>query len=162
MSMSFLRRVALVGLVALGAGCEGDRPAPAPDAVAVAAKKPTVVFVTANGEVPVVVDVARTGPQREQGLMWVEHLAAGRGMLFLMGQPERQLTFWMKNTYIPLDMVFVNAAMEVAGIVEKAEPLTLSPRRVDEPSLYVVEVPGGWCAKVGVVPGVKVRFEAID
>lgn len=165
MSTSFIRSAVLaaIGCALVGVvGCEGERPAPPVDAVVVAPKKPTVVFLTAKGEVPVVVDVARTPTQREQGLMWVEHLAPGRGMVFLMGAPERQLTFWMKNTYIPLDMIFVNAAFEVVGIVEKAEPLTLSPRRVDKPSSYVVEVPGGWAARSGVVPGVKVRFEAVE
>lgn len=165
MSQAPLSRLVVVvaGLCAIAglAGCEGERPAPAADVVVVAPKKPTVVFVTAKGEVPVLVDVARTPTQREQGLMWVEHLAAGRGMLFLMG-PERPLTFWMKNTYIPLDMIFVSAGFEVVGIVEKAEPLTLTPRRVDEPSSYVIEVPGGWAAKVGIEPGVKVRLEGID
>ena len=157
--------VAVAGVWALAgfAGCEGERPAPAaaPEVVVAAPKRPTVVFLTARGEVPVLVDVARTAAEREKGLMFVEHLPAGRGMLFLMG-PERILTFWMKNTYIPLDMVFVNAALEVVGVVAKAEPLTLSPRNVDKPSSYVVEVPGGWAEKVGVVAGVKVRFESVD
>ncbi len=141
--------------------CEGTRPAP--DAVTVAAPKrvPTVVFVTDKGEVPVVVDVAKTPTQREQGLMWVEHMADNRGMVFLMG-PERLLTFWMKNTYIPLDMIFVNAKMEVVGVVAKAEPHTLDPRRVNAPSSYVVEVNGGWAERNGVKQGTKVRFEAVE
>jgi len=160
-----LHRAAFVitlAIAALGA-CEGERPAAVPAEVTapVAPKRPTVVFVTPGGEVPVVVDIARTDGEREKGLMYVDHLPAGRGMLFLMGA-ERPLTFWMKNTYIPLDIIFVSANREVVGIVAKAEPLTLTPRRVDKPSAYVVEVPGGWAEKVGVVPGVKARFEGVD
>ena len=157
--------VALAGVWAFAglAGCEGERPAPAaaPEVVVAAPKRPTVVFLTARGEVPVLVDVARTAAEREKGLMFVEHLPAGRGMLFLMG-PERILTFWMKNTYIPLDMIFVNAKMEVVGVVAKAEPHTLDPRRVNAPSSYVVEVNGGWAERNGVKQGTKVRFEAVE
>lgn len=141
--------------------CEGTRVTP--DAVAVPPPKrvPTVVFITDKGEVPVLVDIAKTPTQREQGLMWVEHMADNRGMVFLMG-PERILSFWMKNTYIPLDMIFVNTKMEVVGVVANAEPHTLDPRRVDAPSSYVVEVNAGWAERNGVRAGTKVRFEAID
>ena len=142
--------------------CGGDHPAePVPaDGAAATTGKPTVVFETAKGDVPVVVDIARTPTQKEQGLMWVEHLAEGRGMIFLMGA-ERPLTFWMKNTYIPLDMIFLDAKRVVVGVVHNAEPLTLSPRRVDRPSSYVVEVPGGFAAKRGIDGGVKARFEEL-
>lgn len=158
--MTRTTRSAFVAVLFLLA-CEGARPTP--DAVTVVPPKrvPTVVFVTDKGEVPVLVDVAKTPTQREQGLMWVEHMADNRGMVFLMG-PERMLTFWMKNTYIPLDMIFVNAKMEVAGVVVKAEPHTLDPRRVDAPSSYVVEVNGGWAERNGVKKGTKVRFEAVE
>jgi len=156
---------ALTALLGTIAACGGDHP-PAPpkdptqaDATALTGK-PTVVFATAQGDVPVVVDVARTPTQKEQGLMWVEHLPEGRGMIFLMG-PERLLTFWMKNTYIPLDMIFLDSQRVVVGVVQNAEPLTLTPRRVDKPSAYVVEVSGGFTAKHGIAAGTRARFESL-
>ena len=158
-----LTTASLLVVLALSA-CEADRArpvAPAAGAPAPAPRQPTVVFLTDKGEVPVRVDVARTPSQREQGLMWVEHLEEGRGMIFLMG-PERILTFWMKNTYIPLDMIFLDAGKVVVGVVENAEPLTLSPRHVAVPSAYVVEVNGGWTHKVGIKAGVKARFEGVE
>lgn len=155
-----LFRSLAVAVASFVIACGGDHPAEPVQADGAAAPtgKPTVVFETNQGDVPVVVDVARTPTQKEQGLMWVEHLAEGRGMIFLMG-PERPLTFWMKNTYIPLDMIFLDAKRVVVGVVHNAEPLTLSPRRVDHPSAYVVEVPGGFAAKRGIDTGVKARFE---
>ncbi len=149
-------------LIALAA-CPGEDPGAQPDATAPRPmpKRPTVVFLTPAGEIPVTVSVARTPAQKEQGLMFVEKLADDHGMLFLMGPPERVLSFWMKNTFIPLDMVFVDATMEIVGIVERAEPLTTSPRRVERPSSYVVEVNGGWAARHGLAPGMKVRFENV-
>jgi len=159
--------LALALSLSLGAlpACEADKPRPtaevAPPTAPAAPRVPTVVFLTEGGEIPVHVDVARTPAEKEKGLMFVERLDEGRGMLFLMG-PERVLTFWMKNTYIPLDMIFLDGSRTVVGVVESAEPLTLDPRRVEAPSSYVVEVNGGWAQKVGIRPGVKARFDNVD
>jgi uncharacterized membrane protein (UPF0127 family) len=66
----------------------------------------------------------------------------------------------MRNTLIPLDMIFIAKDMTIAGVVENAEPLTEEPlRHVGKPSLYVLEVNGGWTKQNGVVAGAKVRFE---
>jgi uncharacterized membrane protein (UPF0127 family) len=67
----------------------------------------------------------------------------------------------MKDTLIPLDMIFIRADMTVAGVVEGAEPLTLGSRSVDAPSRYVVEVNGGWSRAHGVTEGTQVRFEGV-
>ena len=88
-------------------------------------------------------------------------LPARRGMLFIFERQEVQ-SFWMKNTYIPLDMLFINEALEVVGVVENAEPLTTSSRQVAAPSRYVLEVNGSFAKKHGLVPGTKVRFENIS
>ena len=79
-------------------------------------------------------------------------------MLFLMGQ-DKQWTFWMHNTLIPLDMIFIKKDMTIAGIVQNAEPKTDTLRKVDGPSLYVLEVNGGWAKSHAVSAGAKVRFE---
>ena len=116
------------------------------------------VFVTgAKGDVQVNVEVVATAPKIQKGLMFRQHLPLDGGMLFLMGR-ENVWDFWMRNTLIPLDMLFIQADMKVAGIVENAEPLTEELRTVGKPSLYVLEVNGGWAKQNGVAAGAQVRF----
>jgi uncharacterized membrane protein (UPF0127 family) len=81
-------------------------------------------------------------------------------MLFLMRE-ERQWTFWMHNTLIPLDMIFITRDLTIAGVVENAAPRTEDLRKVDGVSLYVLEVNGGYCAAHKVVAGAKVRFDGV-
>jgi len=131
---------------------------PAPSTAQPAAAQPMVYVTTDKGEVPVKVEVVATDAKIERGLMFREHLPLDAGMLFLMGQ-TRQWTFWMRNTLIPLDMIFIKADMTIAGVVENAEPRTETLRKVDEPSLYVLEVNGGFTKQTGIVAGAKVRFE---
>jgi hypothetical protein len=81
-------------------------------------------------------------------------------MLFIF-PAEEELNFWMKNTLIPLDMIFISKDRVIVGITERAEPKTLSPRGPGVPAMYVLEVPGGWAAKTGLRPGLKVQLEGI-
>jgi uncharacterized membrane protein (UPF0127 family) len=124
------------------------------------AAQPMVYLTTPAGDIPVKVEVVATERAIEQGLMYRESLPIDSGMLFLMGR-EYQWSFWMRNTLIPLDMIFISRDMTIAGIVENAEPLTESLRQVDKPSSYVLEVNGGFTRKAGVVAGAKVRFENV-
>ena len=119
-----------------------------------------VYLQTDKGEVAVDVEVVNTEAKIEKGLMYREHLPPENGMLFMMGE-IRVWTFWMKNTLIPLDMIFIGQDMTVAGIVQNAEPLTETLRKTDKPSLYVLEVNGGYTAQHGVSAGAKVRFENV-
>ncbi|MDB4970935.1 MAG: hypothetical protein JWN44_6624 [Myxococcales bacterium] len=124
--------------------------------------EPEVVLATRAGELHVKVEIARNDPERQRGLMFRQKLESGRGMIFLFEHPER-LKFWMKNTYIPLDMIFIGADKRVVGIEENAEPLTLQSRGPDDAdSQFVLEVPGGWARTHGVERGVSVRFVDID
>ncbi len=124
--------------------------------------EPEVVLATRAGEQHVNVEIARTPPEREHGLMFRQKLEPGRGMIFLFEQPQR-LKFWMKNTYIPLDMIFIGADKRVVYVEENAEPLTTQSRGPDdEDSQYVLEVPGGWARAHGVERGVSCRFVDID
>ncbi|XXF75955.1 DUF192 domain-containing protein [Myxococcaceae bacterium GXIMD 01537] len=107
------------------------------------------------------VEVAATPDSRTRGLMWRKELPAGKGMLFIFPQDEVQ-GFWMRNTLISLDMLFIDSRNQVVGIVERAEPRNLTTRGVGIPSQYVLEVPGGWCQSVGVTKGVKVEFEGLS
>jgi uncharacterized membrane protein (UPF0127 family) len=124
--------------------------------------EPEVVLATRAGEQRVKVEIARTDPERSRGLMYRQKLEPGRGMIFLFDHPEH-LKFWMKNTYIPLDMIFIGADKNVVYIEENAEPLTTTSRGTDDAdSQFVLEVPGGWARAHGVERGVAVKFVDID
>ena len=157
-------------LFVLLCGCssrEDSAPTTSPPAVTHAAKhdapKPTgkVYLSTPSGELAVDVEVVATEATIERGLMYRQQLAENAGMLFLMGT-ERDWSFWMRNTLIPLDMLFIGKDMTVVGIVENAEPLTESLRTVGKPSFYVLEVNGGWSKQHGVTAGAKARFENVS
>jgi hypothetical protein len=122
----------------------------------------TVVLTIKPGlEHKVIVEIARTERDRNRGLMYRQSLQAGRGMLFLFEHPE-PLKFWMKNTYIPLDMIFLDEKKRVVYVEENAEPLTLNPRGPDVDAQYVVEVPGGWAQAHDVRAGVVAKFLNVD
>lgn len=122
---------------------------------------PEVVVHARAGEVRVLVEIARDDPDRERGLMYRQKLEPGTGMLFIFERPG-PLKFWMKNTYIPLDMIFLDGDKKIVYVEENAEPLTLNPRGPNVPSQYVVEVPGGWARAHGVEPGIAVQFNNVD
>lgn len=103
----------------------------------------TAELVTARGEI-------------EVGMMFRERVAPGEGMLFRFGAPGHH-GFWMKNTLVPLDLLFVGDDGRVVNVVERAEPLTLAHRPSAGPVRQVLEVAGGWCAAHGAGPGDRVR-----
>ena len=148
--------------LALGAGCKNSqRMSPGASAAEAASEQASVSVAVAGGRsVPFRVEVARTEPEREQGLMYREHLAPDAGMLFIFERPS-PLTFWMKNTFIPLDMIFIGADRRVVGIVENAEPRTLTARRVPGLSRYVLEINGGLSAKLGIQAAAAVAFSGV-
>jgi uncharacterized membrane protein (UPF0127 family) len=111
-----------------------------------------------GGKHRVEVEVAATAAARERGLMWRRQLAEGQGMLFIFPE-EGDLSFWMRNTFIPLDLIFIGKDRVVVGIVPQAPPQTLTSRSVGGRSLYVLEVPGGWSEKVGLKAGSSVELE---
>jgi uncharacterized protein len=83
----------------------------------------TLVIQRSNGRDQFNIWLADTPDQQQQGLMWIQKLPADYGMLFLLPQP-RDMTMWMKNTYVPLDMVFFDAKGRILRIHEHAEPLS--------------------------------------
>ena len=158
-------RVWFVLLLVLAASCEKAGPHDDPTPPIEQPRKPpgpqpTVALQTPHGEVTVKVEVVSSGPLLQKGLMYRQHLAPDAGMLFLMGY-ETDHAFYMRNTLIPLDMIFITKDMVIAGIVENAEPKTETLRRVGKTSLYVLEVNGGWTASHQVAAGAKVRFENV-
>ena len=89
--------------------------------------------------------------------MYRESLAPDRGMILIF-HDDRQRTFWMKNTRIPLDIIFITKDRGIAGIVENAEPMTETPRRVNADSRFVLEVNGGLARTHGLAAGDRVYF----
>jgi len=126
----------------------------------VPAKQPKVFIATPSGELALDVEVVDTWPKIEKGLMFREHLGTDAGMLFMMGY-EHDHAFYMRNTLIPLDMIFIKKDMTIGGVYENAEPRTETLRKVGVPTLYVLEVNGGYTRAHGVIAGAKVRFEAM-
>ena len=121
------------------------------------AAAPKVIIEAPGGDLTVSVEVVDTPAKIERGLMYREHLPPDDGMLFIMGH-EHDHAFYMRNTLIPLDMIFITKDKVIAGIVERAEPRTETLRGVGAPSLFVLEVNGGWTSTHQVKPGAKVRF----
>lgn len=107
----------------------------------------------------VTVEVAADPAARERGLMFRQRLDEDRGMLFVF-EDEEEHSFWMKNTLIPLDMIFISGEGRVVGVVSRAEPLSLEPRSGGR-CRFVLEVAGGWARARGVAPGDRVRLENV-
>jgi uncharacterized membrane protein (UPF0127 family) len=124
--------------------------------------QPKVIIVTQQGrEITFEVEIADTPAKRELGLQYRRELAADRGMIFLFPH-EAEQTFWMKNTPIPLDMIFINSNRRIVGIAEEAVPFTLDPRSVSRPSQFVLEINGGLSKRYGIQAGDSVRFQGIS
>ena len=102
--------------------------------------------------------VADTPARAEQGLMFVSDLPETMGMVFPL-QPARVATFWMKNTYIELDMLFIDANGRVRKIIERAAPLSLQTLSSDTPVAAVLELKGGQAAKLGLHTGDTVTWK---
>ena len=111
-----------------------------------------------KGSHVVEVEVAATANTRTRGMMWRTSLEAGKGMLFIF-PAEQPLSFWMRNTLIGLDMIFIGKDLKITGIVGSAEPKTLNSRGVATPSMYVLEVPAGWAEKTGIKVGSAVKLD---
>jgi uncharacterized membrane protein (UPF0127 family) len=146
-SRVFLLTVALVGACAARGGT------PAPEA----AVPEVVLRPQGRPEVRVKVELARTPEEHMRGLMYREKMEPDRGMLFIFPE-EKQQGFWMKNTYIPLDIMFIKSNKTVLGTAENCEPLSIVTRSVPGDSQFVLEVVGGFAAAHGIGPGTPVEF----
>jgi uncharacterized membrane protein (UPF0127 family) len=107
--------------------------------------------------VTVSVEVQRTPESREHGLMFRRQLDELAGMVFMFPAAEHQV-FWMHNTYLPLDMVFITADRHVLGVVKNATPMTDDERQVDGESQYVLEVRAGFADRHHIAAGTTVEF----
>ena len=112
-------------------------------------------LVTAKGRFRFTVELAQDAGQRAQGLQFRETLAAHAGMLFDYVRPQ-QVTMWMKNTLIPLDMLFIAADGRVVNISTDAVPQSLTPIPSAGPVRAVLEINAGTSARLGIEPGDRV------
>ena len=105
--------------------------------------------------------VARTDGEKMQGLMFVKSLPADQGMIFLYSPPQ-PAAFWMKNTLIPLDMLFISADGSIGHIVSQAQPEDTTPIPSDGNVIAVIEINGGVAKQDGLAVGDKVSSSAIQ
>jgi uncharacterized membrane protein (UPF0127 family) len=159
-------RLALAIFIACPVGCK-----PAPPRAAdvpltpVEARKTRVELpraTLADGST-VTLEIASTPEEISRGLMFRPSLAADRGMLFLFGH-ERLPSFWMKNTLIALDIIFLDSTGTIVDLVIDAQPCKVEPCPQYVPKLpaaAVLEVPGGTAAQHGIAEGQKITFERV-
>ncbi len=117
-----------------------------------------VVFSDAPGSPRLNVELAQSEPEKERGLMFRTKMPDDQGMLFSWERDEPR-TFWMHNTCIPLDMMFITHDGLITGILEQVPTLNDEPRGVPCPAAYVLEVNAGWSRSHGIKPGSVVHFE---
>ncbi len=103
------------------------------------------------------IEIAPNDSEQQQGLMWRKKMAENQGMLFIF-DVEKPQSFWMRNTYIPLDIIYVNAAFEVVSIRKNTPVLNDTPQPSGVPALYVIEVNAGVTDKYEIGPGTKVAW----
>jgi uncharacterized membrane protein (UPF0127 family) len=158
------------GTARSGAACVTPRREPPPPVATPAAQCPAdpetppnlpsgqVRFSDAPGSPSVSVELAVDDTARTRGLMYRTAMDADRGMLFSWPREEPR-SFWMRNTCIPLDMLFIAADGTIVGILEQVPTLNTAPRSVPCPAQHVLEVNAGWTRAHGVEPGQRVDLD---
>ncbi|WP_442753719.1 DUF192 domain-containing protein [Methylocystis sp. JAN1] len=116
-------------------------------------------FVTSSGPHEFHVELADTPGERAKGLMYRKHMPADQGMLFDFHE-ETPVMMWMKNTYIPLDMVFVSRHGMVTAIAADTVPMSEATISSDGPAYAVIELNAGTASRIGLKPGDLVRHPA--
>jgi len=150
-------RCSLLAVVA----CTQSSPAPPPAAPSASADSPRITFP--DGFV-VQVEVVADDDTRQQGLMFRDHLADDRGMIFFFAETG-EYPFWMKNTLIPLDMIWIDEARRIAHIAHGVPPCKADPCPSYPPhaqARYVLEVAAGVAAKHGLKDGDALRFTGME
>ncbi|MBI2985572.1 MAG: DUF192 domain-containing protein [Deltaproteobacteria bacterium] len=123
---------------------------------------PRVIISTKSGkELVLRVEVVETPAKRALGLQYRNELADDQGMLFLF-RLEAVQSFWMKNTPLSLDMIFIGSDLKIVGIIHQAVPFSTASLSVSAPSQFVLETRGGLSRLSGIEAGDRVRFEGIS
>jgi uncharacterized membrane protein (UPF0127 family) len=135
-------------------------PKPEPPAEPVFQKEGELIFRSPDGQKNLTrleIEIADDSYQRAQGLMFRKSMPDTRGMLFTFETAEEQ-SFWMRNTYIPLDILYINDKLEVVSIQKNCATLSDKPLPSGKPAQYVVEINAGLSDKLGIKPGSKVAW----
>ncbi len=154
MRLSRLLAVLLLVVVVSGA-------APAAPARAGTLESSPLTIASGERELAFTVELAVTSEEQAQGLMHRRKLAADAGMLFPFA-PEREAAFWMKDTNIPLDILFVAGDGRIVNIAERTVPLSLTALYSEGPVRAVLELNGGTSARLGIRPGDRVIHPIFD
>jgi uncharacterized membrane protein (UPF0127 family) len=157
-----LKRILVLVAAALLAAC-GSAPAADETQAAAPRRSPAGLDLVAltiegrSGSHAFTVEMARTAAQQETGLMNRHGLGPGAGMLFPF-DPPRPASFWMRNTLIPLDMIFIRPDGSIARIAANTVPMSETPVAVAEPVTAVLEIAGGRSAQLGIREGDRVSW----
>ena len=143
-TLARLRGTAVLVVAFAIAGCTSDR-------------GPVVTLEAPGGPVSVRVEIADTPEAIRRGLMWRSELADDAGMLFVFTDDQKR-TFWMKNTPISLDILFIDRDLRVVSIARSTEPYSLARIPSGKPARYVLEVAAGFAARHRIEPGTRVRI----
>ena len=152
------RHLLLIGIALLWAGCasQGGTERPA------GYDRTDLTIANTDGScVPIAIELAVTPSARQQGLMQRRELAANSGMLFVWPLP-RPVNMWMRDTHIPLDMIFIAPDGRVSHIAAQTTPLSEALISSQGSVLAVLEVNGGFAARHGIEPGSRVAHARID
>lgn len=160
--LSVIRATALALLAGLTAAATApDLGRAGPASAPAAGEVSPLVIETAGGPHRLRVEVAATPSERARGLMHRRTLAPDAGMLFVY--PSAQpVSMWMKNTYVPLDILFIGPKGRIFRIVPDAEPLSTRHIPSRGPAAAVLELPAGTAARLGIRPGDRVRHPRLD
>ena len=150
---SWIAAVSLLACAAFaGSGARAQWATLEPEPLSAFPQSLLAIRTTAGKVVNFKIWTADTRRREEQGLMFVHDIDEHAGMLFLFpGNPEP--TMWMKNTFIPLDLLFINAQGRIEYIAARAKPQSLSVIKSPKPSLAVLELKGGACELLGIKTG---------
>jgi uncharacterized protein len=146
-------------LVAAAAGCGSATTASQPplERSSAGLEQVPLTINSANGKHRFTVEVARTPEEQAQGLMFRKSVPPDRGMIFPYDPPV-QVSFWMKNTLVPLDMVFIGPDGKIGRIAANTTPMSLDPVASIDPVSAVLELAGGRAAELGIKEGDKVDW----
>ena len=151
----FLTKFLLITLLLTTAISCGQQSATAPTTTASEQPQSLSTVTMSLADHPFVLQLAATDQQREIGLMYRENMPADQGMIFTFTK-EDQMAFWMKNTHIPLDIVFINHQGRVVAI-QHGKPFDLTSLESGEPAQYVIELNDGAAARAGLKVGDNVK-----
>lgn len=155
-------RVASLFVLALLTACQGGKADKERDASNISAARtpallPVVIRTAAGSAHRFDVEVARTPQEQDKGLMFRKEIAADGGMLFPM-DPPRTASFWMKDTLVPLDMLFIHTDGTIAFVKAQAQPYAREPISAGVPVAAVLELRGGRAAELGIGEGDRVSW----